>query len=63
MADRLGRPTGEPRVWEAMRALGFTPQRPRPTATRADPAAQDAFKKGGSATPSCVSGSSIPRRR
>ena len=33
--------------WEWMRRLGFTPQRPRPRETRADPAAQDAFKKGG----------------
>ncbi len=48
MAERLGRPVGEPRGWEAMRALGFTPQRPRPRATIADPAAQAAFKKGGS---------------
>ena len=31
-----------------MRRLGFTPQRPRPRETRADPAAQAAFKKGGS---------------
>lgn len=48
MAARLGRPVGEPRGWEAMRALGFTPQRPRPRATQADPVAQAAFKKGGS---------------
>lgn len=62
MAARLGRPVGEPRGWEAMRSLGFTPQRPRPTATRADPAAQAAFKKGGSATPSRPSGAPIPKR-
>ncbi len=48
MAARLGRPVGEPRGWEAMRALGFSPQRPRPRATNADPVAQAAFKKGGS---------------
>ncbi len=48
MAERLGRPVGEPRGWEAMRALGFSPQRPRPRATNADPVAQAAFKKGGS---------------
>lgn len=52
MAARLHRPVGEPRGWEAMRALGFTPQRPRPRATSADVVAQDAFKKAGSATPS-----------
>lgn len=51
MALRLGRPVGEVRGWEAMRALGFTPQRPRPAAVRADPAIQEAFKKGGSPTP------------
>jgi transposase len=48
MAERLGRPVGEVRGWEAMRALGFTPQRPRPRATAADPVAQAAFKKGDS---------------
>lgn len=48
MAERLGRPVGEVRGWEAMRTLGFSPQRPRPRATTADPVAQAAFKKGGS---------------
>ncbi len=52
MADRLGRPVRPQRGWEVMRALGFTPQRPRPRETRADPVAQAAFKKGASATPS-----------
>ena len=47
MAERVGRPVGEPRGWEAMRALGFTPQRPRPRAINADAQAQNAFKKGG----------------
>ena len=48
MADRLARPVGKVRGWEAMVALGFSPQRPRPRATAADPDAQAAFKKGGS---------------
>jgi transposase len=52
MSVALGRPVSEQRGWEWMRRLGFTPQRPRPRETRADPAAQDAFKKGGSPPPS-----------
>jgi transposase len=48
MAARLGRPVAEQRGWEYLRRLGFTPQRPRPRETRADPEAQAAFKKGGS---------------
>jgi transposase len=48
MGDRLGRPVAEQRGWEWLRRLGFTPQRPRPRGTRADPAAQAAFNKGGS---------------
>jgi transposase len=52
MSQTLGRPVGEQRGWEWMRRLGFTPQRPRPRETRADPAAQDAFKKGGLLAPS-----------
>ncbi len=51
MAERLGRPVHDVRGWEVMRALGFTPQRPRPRATTADPEAQAAFKKGGSTPP------------
>src|SRR5262249_61609430 len=48
MGDLLDRPVGEQRGWEWLRRLGFTPQRPRPAETRADPVAQAAFKKGGS---------------
>ena len=48
----LGRPVDPARGWEWMRRLGFTPQRPRPRETRADPAAQDVFKKGGLLAPS-----------
>jgi len=44
----IGRPVDPARGWEWMRRLGFTPQRPRPRETRADPAVQAAFKKGGS---------------
>jgi len=43
----IGRPVDPARGWEWMRRLGFTPQRPRPRATHADPDAQEAFKKGG----------------
>jgi transposase len=51
MSQLLGRPVSEQRGWEWMRRLGFTPQRPRPRETRANPEAQAAFKKGGSAPP------------
>ena len=44
----IGRPVDPARGWEWMRRLGFTPQRPRPRETRADPEAQAAFKKGDS---------------
>jgi transposase len=47
MSTHLGRPVSEQRGWEWMRRLGFTPQRPRPRETRANPEAQAAFKKGG----------------
>lgn len=52
IGGQLGRPVSEQRGWEWMRRLGFTPQRPRPRETRADPEAQAAFKKGGSRPPS-----------
>jgi transposase len=60
MADRLGRPIHPQRGWEALRSLGLTLQRPRPRATTADPVAQAAFKKGGSAPNSRPSTPRIP---
>ncbi len=48
MSERLGRPVPKQRAWEAMRLVGFTLQQPRTRATTSDPAAQEAFKKGGS---------------
>jgi transposase len=47
MSAVLGRPISPQRGWEWLCRLGFRPQRPRPRETRADPAAQAAFKKGG----------------
>ena len=52
ISERVGRPVAEVRGWEYLQRLGFSPQRPRPRATRADPAAQAAFKKRGSKTKS-----------
>jgi transposase len=52
MSQTVGRPVSVQRGWEWMRRLGFTPQRPRRRDTRADPIAQEAFKKGGSLPPS-----------
>lgn len=52
MSAALGRPVSEQRGWEWMRRLGVTPQRPRPRETRADPVAQERFKKGGLPPPS-----------
>lgn len=48
MRERLDRPIHPQRGWDALRTLGFTPQRPRPRAARADATVQAAFKKGGS---------------
>jgi transposase len=52
IGERVGRPVAEARGWEYLRRLGFSPQRPRPRATAADPAAQEAFKRGASRRPS-----------
>ena len=47
IGTQLGRPVDPARGWEGMRRLGFSPQRPRPRETRANPAEQAAFNKGG----------------
>jgi transposase len=62
MSARLGRPVSEQRGWDALRRLGFSPQRPRPRETRADPAAQEVFQKGGSPVNSNASTPTTPPR-
>jgi transposase len=63
MSARLGRPVSEQRGWDALRRLGFSPQRPRPRETRADPAAQEAAQKGGWPASSSASRPPTPRPR
>lgn len=46
MSQRLGREVSRVRGWEALRRLGYTPQRPRPAHDQADPEAQAAFQGG-----------------
>ena len=69
MATELGRAVAEQRGWEALRAIGWTVQRPRPQHVRAaTPEEQAAFKKSSptssrrkpSATPARSSRSSPP---
>ncbi len=46
LTERCDRPVSKQRAWETLRALGYTLHQPRPRAKRADPPAQEAFKKG-----------------
>ncbi len=63
MAAELGRSVAEQRGWEALRAIGWTIQRPRPQhAEAATPEEQEAFKKG-SRRSSLRRPSAIPRRQ
>ncbi len=48
MSARLGREVSRYRGWEALRRLGYTPQRPRPRHAQADPQAQATFPGGAS---------------
>lgn len=62
MATELGRRVSEQRGWEALRAIGWTIQRPRPRHVRAaSPEEQAAFKKN-SARSSRKKPSAIPAR-
>ena len=63
MAAELGRAVAEQRGWEALRAIGWTIQSPRPQhAEAATPEEQEAFKKG-SRRPSPTRPSAIPARQ
>jgi transposase len=62
MAAELGRRVSEQRGWEALRAIGWTIQRPRPSHARAaTPEERETFKKS-SARPSSRRRSAIPAR-
>lgn len=45
IGQRLGRSVADRRGWEYLRRLGYTPHRPRPAHTQADPDEQAAFPK------------------
>jgi transposase len=60
LGERLGRAVAPQRGWEWLRRLGYAPRRPRPRHAQADPAAQEAFKKGGSPPGRRRSGSPTP---
>ncbi len=48
--ERVGRKVWPQRGWVYLRDLGMTLQRPRPRHVKADPGAQDAFKKNSRAS-------------
>lgn len=60
LTKRLDRAISPQRAWEVLQRIGLTLHQPRPRATTADPAAQTAFK-GGSVTPSILSGRPTPQ--
>jgi transposase len=46
MSERLGRPVPKQRGWDYLQRLQARPLQPRPHHVQADPAEQEAFKKG-----------------
>ncbi len=46
IAGMVGHPVSAQRGWEYLRRLGVPPRVPRPRHAKADPAAQEAFKRG-----------------
>jgi transposase len=47
MSEKIGRPVSFKVAWEYLKRIGFSLQQPRPSHTKADKEAQEAFKKGG----------------
>lgn len=46
ISQQVGHRVPPQRGWEYLRRLGFTPRVPRPRHAKADPLAQEAFKRG-----------------
>jgi transposase len=51
MAQATGQTVSPQRGWDYLRLLGYTPQVPRPRHAKADPDAQEGFKKNTAAVP------------
>lgn len=51
MAETTGRAVSPQRGWDYLRLLGYTPQVPRPRHLKADPQAQEDFKKNAARLP------------